>query len=75
MNTMKQLLTLTLFSACLSFNLFAENISGNIQGKILDQETNEPLEYVSVAIFTKHDQELINGTITQLDGSFFYPGR
>ena len=66
---------LTIFHIlCVSGILSAANIAGNIKGIILDQETNEPLEYVSIAIFTLHDQELVTGTVTELDGSFVIDG-
>lgn len=67
------LLAISFLSASIAF-ASEENISGNVIGIIIDQETMEPLEYVSVAIFTEHDQELVNGTITQVDGSFTIKG-
>lgn len=67
---MRSHLLTILSSLVISFNSFGEDMNGSVAGIILDKETNEPLEYVSVAIFTDHDQELITGTITTLDGSF-----
>jgi outer membrane cobalamin receptor len=60
-------IAILLFTTTLSFS---EVINGIIRGTILDEENGEPLEYVSVAIFTKHDQELITGTISELNGVF-----
>ena len=71
---MKPYLLTTLLLVVLPCFVFAENVAGHINGKIVDQETSDPLEYVSVAIFTKHDQELITGTITALDGTFSIKG-
>ena len=71
---MRPFLLTILHVLCISYFASAENLSGNVKGTIMDQETNEPLEYVSVAIFTKHDQELVTGTITELDGSFAISG-
>lgn len=66
---------LTLLLTMSTFYISKGNVEPtNIEGKIFDQETEEPLEYVSVAIFTEHDQELITGTITELDGSFSIRG-
>ncbi len=66
---------LTIITLLLMYNFaLAENLSGHVKGKIIDQENNLPLEYVSVAIFTSHDQELITGTITSLDGTFTLKG-
>ena len=59
-----------IFSLVFFFS-YGENLSGHIAGKVIDDETGDPLEYVSVAIFTAHDQELITGTITEVDGKFF----
>lgn len=59
---------------CASGYLFAENLSGDIKGVILDQDNNEPLEYVSVAIFSLDDKKLVTGTVTELDGSFTIDG-
>ena len=53
---------------------YSEIISGDVVGTIIDQESKEPLEFVSVAIFTEHDQELITGTISKVDGSFVIKG-
>lgn len=71
---MKPYLLTTLLLVVVPCFVFAENVAGHIKGKIIDQETSDPLEYVSVAIFTKHDQELITGTITELDGTFSIKG-
>ncbi len=49
-------------------------VSGNIMGTILDRETNEPIEYASVAVFKKENQELIAGTITGQDGRYLIKG-
>ena len=64
-------------SAILFLSIFArgeENVSGHISGTILDEETNEPIEFVSVAIFSENENNLITGTITEPDGSFNIKG-
>jgi len=65
---------LTVLALIIHTLAIAEVEPTNIEGKIYDQETEEPLEFVSVAIFTEHDQELVTGTITDLDGSFNIKG-
>jgi len=51
-----------------SFSIFAQK--GSISGRITDIETNQPLEYASVALYSVTDSSLINGTITNGSGSF-----
>jgi hypothetical protein len=70
----RYLLTILLAFLTISSVLGEENDASIIEGQIYDQETNEPLEFVSVAIFTEHDQELVTGTITEVDGSFKIKG-
>ena len=71
---MKSYLLTTLQILFVSSLAFADYISGNIKGTILDEEGKIPLEYVSVAVFTQHDQELVTGTITKIDGGFSIKG-
>jgi hypothetical protein len=70
---MRLLLTSILVLSCFSFS-FATNDSGTIQGKVFDSETNEPLEYVSVAVYTLSDKSLVDGTITSENGIFNIKG-
>jgi outer membrane receptor protein involved in Fe transport len=68
---------LTIFTIVLT-GLFAfalnDTESGIIEGKVLDGETNEPLEYVSVAVFHEEDESLVTGTITEESGGFRLKG-
>lgn len=43
---------------------------GKIKGKIIDAETNVPMEYANVAIYSKKDSKLISGGITNKAGVF-----
>jgi outer membrane receptor protein involved in Fe transport len=52
----------------------AGNISGTISGKVIDEETGEPLEYVSIAVYTSEDESLVTGTITDTQGKFAING-
>ena len=71
---MKQLLLTIILATSTIFASRAENVSGTIQGIIIDNETSEPLEYVSVAIFKMEDKSLITGTISGQDGEFNIKG-
>jgi len=50
------------------------NISGTISGKVIDEETGDPLEFVSVAVYTAMDESLVTGTITGAQGEFSIKG-
>ncbi|MCG8308823.1 MAG: TonB-dependent receptor [Cytophagales bacterium] len=71
---MKQIIIILSCTIIPIFSSLGENVSGNVRGTIIDQETNEPLEYVSIAIFKASDKELITGTISQKDGRFSIKG-
>jgi outer membrane receptor protein involved in Fe transport len=43
---------------------------GKISGKIIDTETNTPMEYANISIFRKQDSKLITGSISNATGSF-----
>ena len=43
---------------------------GKITGKIIDSETQTPMEYANVSIFRKQDSKLITGSITNASGTF-----
>lgn len=44
--------------------------NGVITGRILEESTNSPMEYVNVAVYRKSDSTLVTGTITDTDGYF-----
>jgi hypothetical protein len=73
MNMTRSLLTAILILVICP-SILAANDSGVIQGKILDSETKEPLEYVSVAVYTMGDKSLVTGTITAENGNFNIKG-
>lgn len=41
-----------------------------VKGKVLEQGSNNPLEYVNVVLYSMRDSSLVAGTITTKDGSF-----
>lgn len=53
--------------------------TGQISGVIVDHITNEDIEYATIALFNKRNDELVSGTISQKNGKFFLeklkPGR
>tara|TARA_R110002074_G_scaffold195119_3_gene361298 strand:- start:1301 stop:3730 length:2430 start_codon:yes stop_codon:yes gene_type:complete len=44
-----------------------------ITGKVLDKETKEPLEYATVAFFSKQENKIVTGGITDVKGDFSIP--
>ena len=44
--------------------------NGKIIGKIIDTETQTPMEYANVSIFRKQDSKLVTGSITNASGAF-----
>jgi outer membrane receptor protein involved in Fe transport len=44
-----------------------------ITGKVIDKETNEPLEYATVAFFNKQENKIVTGGITDPNGNFSIP--
>ena len=50
------------------------NVSGTISGKVIDQDTGDPMEFVSVAVYNAEDQSLVTGTITGTEGEFSIKG-
>lgn len=41
-----------------------------ITGKLIDKDTQEPLEYATAALYNQEDKALVTGVITASDGSF-----
>ena len=64
-----------LFVGMLIMSLFVCN-TGNgqsktsINGKIIDESTNQPLEYASVTVINPQTQKIINGSLADATGSF-----
>ena len=44
-----------------------------ITGKVIDKDVNQPLEYATVAFFSKKENKIITGGITDLEGNFSIP--
>jgi outer membrane receptor protein involved in Fe transport len=44
-----------------------------VTGKVIDKDVNQPLEYATVAFFSKKENKIITGGITDLEGNFSIP--
>lgn len=66
---MKKVLFL-FFISFLSFQLFASNI---IDGKIIDDDTQLPLEFVNVALIKQGSETLAAGVTSDVNGAFSIP--
>ncbi|WOD43433.1 TonB-dependent receptor domain-containing protein [Hwangdonia lutea] len=44
-----------------------------ITGKVIDKETQDPLEYATIAFFSKKKNEIVTGGITDINGNFSIP--
>jgi outer membrane receptor protein involved in Fe transport len=44
-----------------------------ITGKVIDKDVNQPLEYATVAFFSKKENRIVTGGITDLEGNFSIP--
>ena len=44
--------------------------SSRISGKVIDQTSGTPMEYVSIALYRSNDSSLVSGTVTRTDGNF-----
>jgi RNase P/RNase MRP subunit p29 len=70
------ILVLSVLVSLLSFKSIAQASGQNevtITGKVIDKETNQPLEYATIAFFSKVENKIITGGITDLDGNFSIP--
>ncbi len=72
---MNRILLLFIFVTIIPLKSVAGNtVSGTISGKIIDEETGDALEYVSVAIYDSEDKSLVTGAISGEDGAFTLKG-
>jgi outer membrane receptor protein involved in Fe transport len=67
---MKKLYYLLIY--LLPLQIFAQTTS--IEGIIVDNTNNFPLEFASVSIYTSSDSNLVNGAITDINGKFLIKG-
>ncbi|WKN43372.1 TonB-dependent receptor domain-containing protein [Tunicatimonas pelagia] len=60
--------TLTLISVFFSFAVFAQQTI--LSGQVLDESSQEPLEYATVGLCSPQDSSVLEGTVTRADGAF-----
>ncbi|RJP63265.1 MAG: TonB-dependent receptor [Ignavibacteriales bacterium] len=48
----------------------AESFNGTVSGKVLDSQTNTPIEYANITIYRSRNSQLANGAVTNQDGRF-----
>ena len=65
------LITVILFNVSLVFgqNANSSSTTGSLQGKVIDIDTKTPVEYATIALYSKTD-ELVTGNVTTPDGKF-----
>ncbi|UZR97369.1 TonB-dependent receptor domain-containing protein [Chondrinema litorale] len=64
-----------ILAPCLIYNLSAQDlpnldIEGAIYGEIRDKESNQPMEYATVALYSLMKNEAVKGTLTDAKGQF-----
>ena len=55
---------------------FAQKPEGKevkVTGTVIDKETKQPLEYATIAFFSKHQNKIVTGGITDTKGNFSIP--
>ena len=69
---MKKIVKIMIFSVFIAVNTHANVIDdgGQVRGMVFDQESNQPIEYATIALFNANDSTLVTGTITDPDGNF-----
>ena len=66
---MKNKLLLSIILLCSLYSV-AQQREIKIIGKVVDQETNEPLEYATIAFLNAGNNQIVTGGITGTDGNF-----
>ena len=71
--TLSFLFFLLLFSPFVFAQKPVQSEDGTVIGKIHDQQSNKPLEYVSVRLFRVADSSIVSGAFTDVDGKYSIP--
>ncbi|SEM14229.1 Outer membrane receptor proteins, mostly Fe transport [Aquimarina amphilecti] len=64
---------LVLLVVFIGFSSFAQQSDVRITGKVIDKETNEPLEYATITFSSIKENKIVTGGITQANGDFNIP--
>jgi hypothetical protein len=72
MKKMKGTIAGTVLKIFFALNSYADGIpdGGQVRGKVIDQKSNQPIGYATVALFNAIDSSLVTGTITDQEGNF-----
>ncbi|MEZ4803083.1 MAG: TonB-dependent receptor [Gelidibacter sp.] len=70
---MKYILKLAVLLIFSSFVTVQAQNDITITGKVIDKDVNQPLEYATVAFFSKKENKIITGGITDTEGNFSIP--
>ncbi|HMP31113.1 MAG TPA: hypothetical protein PKD85_16020, partial [Saprospiraceae bacterium] len=63
-------LTLVTFLFFLQNTIIYGQKSIILKGKLIEQTTNQPVEFATISIFSKEDNSLITGGLSELEGIF-----
>ena len=55
------------------FFAFGQKLEVKVSGKVIEQQTNQALEYATVAFFNKKENKIVTGGITDSNGNFSIP--
>lgn len=58
---------------CFLTNFLTAQSAFDLKGRIIDQQTKEPLPYCSVVLFSSSDSSLVAGVLSTEDGNFLLP--
>ena len=69
---MKRIITGMLFSLFFIVNAHADGTpdGGQVRGMVYDQNSKQPIEFATIALFNAIDSTLVTGTITDTEGNF-----
>ena len=61
-----------MFSLFLILNIKADGLpdGGQVRGMVIDQDSKQPIEFATIALFDAVDSTLVTGTITDTEGNF-----
>lgn len=68
----KKLITGLLFSLLFTLTAVADDLpdGGQVRGMVYDQNSKQPIEFATIALFNAIDSSLVTGTITDTEGNF-----
>ncbi len=69
---MKRLIVGLIASLVFTWNVKADGLpdGGQVRGMVIDQNSKQPIEFATIALFNAMDSSLVTGTITDTEGKF-----